>query len=452
MINISDLNTFLNAIRKLGIEVTTEKNSIVECIRIRQIDPKITELTTIEPNSGVFTRLYEEEDSNSFGIVNTELLVNYKHLADTLSSLASGKATNCCLVIEQGKLLVYTNVKAKPGATGIGEFDDNYTYTDIKTVELYLGDENDFLYPEFTEEVNIGYLKTDNLNLFSDILIKLGQFTGTDEKYVNTIESGGRGIEFHFTNEYLNLFALDKTRMVSLKSKLTFSGIQNLDWLVYFEGRNLYRLIDLAKASEVIDIYQLTLEHTQWIGFQSSKGVVYVRVKDEDYSVKQKHQQYTQLQEIISTTIKDLESHVVVNAIELVNAIIKQHSEKEKLLEKLTLTEQDGNLIVFPFHKFSQKDRSLVSIEDFDGEFINTNIDHKFINSALQAIIKYTTYKSLGPLIKITQYPYILNDLQLVLLYITSLNYDSSSELTLFCCGDHADLKLEEELNYGQTV
>jgi hypothetical protein len=452
MINISDLNTFLSAVKKLGIEVTTERNSIVECIRIRQIDAKVTELTTIEPNAGVFTRLYEEEDANSFGIENTELLVNYKHLADTLTSLASGKATNCCLVVEEGKLLVYTDVKAIPGATGIGEFDINYTYTDIKTVELYLGDESDFLYPEFEEQECIGYLKADNLNLFSDILIKLGQFTGTDEKYVNTIESGGRGIEFYFTSSNLNLFALDKTRMVMLNGSINFSGEEDTDWLSYFEGRNLYRLIDLAKSSEVIDIYKLSKDGNDWIGFQSSKGLVYVRLKTEDYSVSQKHQQYHQLQELIQSTLFEFRSNITINGIELANGLTKQHSEKDKLLEKLTLMENAGNLVIFPFHKSAQKDKSLVSLEDFEGDFISTNIDFKFISTCLQSVLKYTTYKSLGPLVNITQYPYILNDLNILLLFISPLNEDSSTHLSLFCCGDYSTLDLEEELNYGQEV
>lgn len=452
MIKISDLNGFLSLVKKIGIEVTSELNSIVECIRIKQIDSATTELTTIEPNAGVFTRLYVEEDKDSFGIVNTEFLVNYKHLLDTLSSLTSGKATHCWLVIEDGKLLAYTNAKPKPGCNGIGLFDENYTYSDVKTIELYLGDEDDFLFPEFTTEENIGYMKGDNLNISSELLIKLGQFTGSDEKYINTIESGGRGIEFHFTSNSLSIFSIDKTRMVMLHITNNFSGLDDLDWLTYLEGRNLYRLIDLAKSSEFIDVFRLDLDGNKWIGFESSKGLVYVRLKEEDYSVSYKHKQYDELKLMTQKELVEFESYVIVNGIELINAITKQHSEKEKLLEKLTITEEDAQLIVFPFHKAAQKDRSIVKIEDFEGEFISTNLDYKFIDSVLQSLAKYTTVKNLGPLIKITQYPYVLNELNIVLLYFTPLNSDSSSSIELFCTGDYAELQLMEELSNGQEI
>jgi hypothetical protein len=459
MNRISELKNFLALIKKLTIEVTSEKNSIVECIRVRQIDSQITELTTIEPNCGVFTLLYKEEDSNSLGTIHEEYLINCRQFISLLEALDKGGASNVVLMQKDGELVSYTDLQAKPGATGIGNFEDNYTRVHCKTKPLYPGDSNDFQFPNFEEEKFLGFVKGDHINLLLSMLIQFGQFTGSDEKYVNTIESGGRGIEFTFTKEYLQLFAHDKNLQVLLNSKLPFSSDEDSELTVFIEGRHLYRLNDLANSNEVLNIYTVKVNEIPWMGFESTKGTVYIRLKDNDYIIKRKHEEYEQVLNIVNSqdyidkeqTIKyfELGNYICCNGILLNQAIKAQHEPSETLQEKLVLHADNGILKVYDLMKANLKDDSLIVLEDISEDWIASSINYKFLTTALNSVLKFNTNRSLGPIIKVKQFPHLIGgDLPTVLLFIEPVMEDSNIELTLFCVGTPATLDLKEEI-YG---
>lgn len=468
MIKISDPSALVSLVQRLIVKVTSESNSVVECVLLEQINSKLTKLSSIEPGSGFFSRIYIEEDTHSFGdTIGEKYLINCKELLGHVEALSKANSKHLTLRGNEGKLLAYGDLRRNPLADQDEEdFEQLYVSKHCRTVLLYPGALSDFTEPDFEESTYLGELLSSDWELLVATLIQFGSFTGADENYVNTIQSYGRAVRVSFNNQTVQTFTSDKDLMLSqyLEVPISVEEDAQVDETIYIEGRHLYRLTNLAKAGELIQLHLLeTKEDNQlWLRVEGSLGSGTVRLKREDDLVARLYTNYKRAKALSeskdpivkdnpdSPSMLDFKAYINCWAMELSNALTAQHTWTQNTREELILSEDSGVIRIYDVLKAQLEDHSTVDLLDFDKVWTAICIDYKYLLLSLSALFKYSKFRDIDSQLFIYQSPFLSSSesgasVRLMMIFVKSTEVLSNRDFEIFFNARIAEDKLKEE-------
>lgn len=453
MIKFSDPANLLNLIKMLMVSVTSEVNSVVECIHIKQVESKRTILSSTEPGVGYYTRNYLELEANSYGdTIGEEYLIDCKELKTNIESVVKGRSQTITLRNEEGELIVYGDLSVRDGVIDddTKTFEELYKYKHRRPIRLYNGDLEDFKEANFARDTIVGEVYAEDFNSLIEILIQFGSYTGADEKYDNIVNSQGRSVRFCFDNDSIQTFNQDKDRILGLNYSTAYiAAMDNEEIVSYVEGRVLYRAKELAADGEKLTIRLVEEEDDDqvWLRIEGARGTCTVRTLSDASTLPSIYSDYLKAKELsvseeplikiegVDYSYKMLSAYVTLPIYDLLNGLAGQHTETQNTVEELVLAEKNGVLVIFNVLRAAQKADSNVDLIDYDGVWSDICVDYKYATATLKALDTYMRNKQANRedrSVKIYQTPLLKSTgtgtVRLVLTFFTATtSFDGSS-------------------------
>lgn len=451
MITFSSIKNLLGTIQPIEIKSIGESGSITNCIKIEQIDKKLTRFTTYEPLVGLFSRDLIEVDPNCFGQEGDTFIVDYSAFIDILTKYYKTGAESLTINLERGMLALYSNYK-------IDSMTGKKVYRTKLYCNLYSGGNEDFKPPTFEESTKslLGYVPSDSLNSLISVVTETGGYNDSNETYLATVNSSGRGVKFTCESDRLSVYAESKNKSVwySLNKPASFTA-DNKSYIL--EGRNLHRLKTLVPeyqtSGEVVNMYSIMhinyldeegseYSYDEWLLFETNQTRTYIRVVEVDIVLSNNQLLFNKFHTELTFNTREC------SPFGLFNAFTAMHQKNREAYEYLLLIEiVDEDNLAPPKFAIKDVDNILLDSDSWIDIIYSDNKDffpiafrYEQVSTFLGILKKYyEVNKSIASVaspfieLKLGIFKKTLSNGNIHLFYVLFSNFSGSDEVIVHC-------------------
>ena len=358
MITFSDIKTLAEQLGYLEVSNTKEVNSAVNCIKIEQLESKVTKFTTYEPKVGVYERRVLEHDPNCFGDIGDVYLVDAVEFIKKVTVLSKTNCKYLTIFEEEGMLACIDNYHATL---------NEVNFTDKDYLALYNGDYSEFTPPVLDNFTQIGYAPAQSFKNLVKVITEVGQYTDTNETYLASVNGSGRTVLLDVDSSKFTLFSTSKNKSVwfTYTQPASFTKPR----VLVLEGRHFNRLKSFSVIDESIEIFSCiytesttedeeVIEGTkqEWILFMSKYHSTAFRIMEfEGVEIKRYYSQFTNFESSVEFSTRE------VNQFTLQNAFTRLKEKSNKTQLEILFLEDDENE---PYFKIKDA-KSFLSTREF---------------------------------------------------------------------------------------
>lgn len=367
------LDSLQKALDSLSIAKPTESLSAFGCILLKQVEEKLTTLTTVEPNHGVFTRVLHHFVADSWGDPGQEFLIDFDEFSSSITQLLKANSNNLLLELIEGQLVISANCYYVDGVK---------VQSHIRDSRLYPGDYSDFIVPDLLLDPSTLYssISYEPFKLFVSTLRELGDFNekfdfNGQSPYRKLILSVREGQLLGFTNNKNSQFCY----CLFSQPCNTHQDMPDLT----IEGRQLKRLFNLASPGESVHIYLSPYNLDNWITFQGDLGTISLKVYESDRNLKL-------AKDLFNFDPDHVHSSKLCSSLDLLNAFKAQKPSASDLFSDFLINEDNSSLFVFPVSSLvSNKRESNIPLQytDNQGDWYLTSFNYSAIFIILSILV-----------------------------------------------------------------